>query len=188
MHLHPNVNIRLLWLPRSITFVSFRQAKQLALEAIHLVVLNEEDELHPIKNQKEKIEEEVITTWTKRWHQNLCSSLAYNTVLSEPPDRKAHPTFLNKTEAAKFSQLTICTMYCIITGHTFIGSYTQWFFPDHTLDQIACPCSEPVQTVEHILLICPLLNTMCHKHLTARGCLQNLPQLFNHLKRVITLL
>jgi hypothetical protein len=32
---HPNLNIRLLWLPRSIPPVGFKRAKQLALEAIH---------------------------------------------------------------------------------------------------------------------------------------------------------
>ena len=56
--LHPNVNIRLLWLPRSITFVGFRRAKQLALEAICTAVINEVDEPHSIKNQKAKKEEE----------------------------------------------------------------------------------------------------------------------------------
>ena len=43
-----NVNIRLLWLPRSIAFIGFRRAKQLALKAIHTAVLNEDDELHSI--------------------------------------------------------------------------------------------------------------------------------------------
>ena len=41
-----NVNIRLLWLPRSIAFKGLRRAKQLALEAICTAVLNKEDEPH----------------------------------------------------------------------------------------------------------------------------------------------
>ena len=101
--LHLNVNIRLLWLPRSITFVGFRRAKQLALEAICTAVINEADELHSIKNQKAKTEEEVIMTWAKQWHQNLHMSLSYSTALSKPPNGKAHPTFLGKKESAEFS-------------------------------------------------------------------------------------
>ena len=186
--LHPNVNIRLLWLPRSIAFIGFRRAKQLALEAICTAVLNEADEPHSIKNQKGKTEEEVIATWAERWHQNPRTSLSYSTALSKPPDGKAHPTLLSKKESAEFSRLTLCTMYRIITRHAFIGSYTQRFYPDHTPDQIACPCGERIQSVEHVLLGCPLLNVARHKHLTARGRPQNLPQLFDHPKRVIALL
>ena len=111
MDLHSNINIRQLWLPRSIAFVGFRRAKQLALEAIHTAVINEVDEPHSIKNQKAKTEEEVITTWAKQWHQNPYMSLSYSTALSKPPDGKVHPTFLGKKESAEFSQLTLCTMY-----------------------------------------------------------------------------
>ena len=80
------------------------------------------------------------------------------------------PYLPQKEKSTEFSQTTLCTMYQIITGHTFVGSYTQRFFPDHTPAQIACQCGEPVQTVEHMLLSCPIYNAMCHKHLTVRGC------------------
>ncbi|KAI0005579.1 hypothetical protein BJV74DRAFT_234657 [Russula compacta] len=79
-------------------------------------------------------------------------------------------------------------MYRIITGHAFIGSYTQRFYPNHTPDQVACQCGEPVQTVDHLLLVCPLHKAARHKHLTARGRPRNLPQLFNYPKRVVALL
>ncbi|KAH9966300.1 hypothetical protein BJV74DRAFT_285636 [Russula compacta] len=46
----------------------------------------------------------------------------------------------SKQESAEFPRLPICTMYRIITGHTFIGSYTQRFDPKHAPDQIACSC------------------------------------------------
>ena len=80
-----------------------------------------------------------------------------------------HPTFLAKQETAKFSQLTLSTMYQIITGHAFIGAYMQWFHPQHTQEQVACPCGEPVQTVKHVLAVCPLYTTTCCTHLTANG-------------------
>ena len=43
---YPNTNIRLLWLPRSIPFIGFRRAKQLALKSIHTAALITEDEPH----------------------------------------------------------------------------------------------------------------------------------------------
>ncbi|KAI0281923.1 hypothetical protein BC826DRAFT_314279 [Russula brevipes] len=93
-----------------------------------------------------------------------------------PPNRVA--------QTAKFSRATICTMYRIITGHAFVGAYTQRVYPNHTPEQIACPCSEPIQTIEHVLMACPLYNDACRKYLAVNGRLRNIQQLFNHPKRV----
>ncbi|KAI0278808.1 hypothetical protein BC826DRAFT_912259, partial [Russula brevipes] len=73
-------------------------------------------------------------------------------------------------------------------GHAFSGAYTQRFFPNHTPEQIACQCGEPIQTIEHILMVCPLYNEARRKHLTVGGRPRNLSQLFNHPKRVQALL
>ena len=62
---YPNMNIRLLWLPRSIPFVRFRRAKQLALESIHIAALITEDEPHSIRSQRERAKGKVIATWTE---------------------------------------------------------------------------------------------------------------------------
>ena len=56
------------------------------------------------------------------------------------------------------------------------------FTPMHPLEQVACPCGKPVQTVEHVY------TTRHRKHLTASGRPQNPPQLFNPLKHVHSLL
>ena len=53
--------------------------------------------------------------------------------------------------------------YRIITGHAFIGAYTQRFYPPHS-EQITCLCSEPIQTVEHVLLSCPPYDNKRRKH------------------------
>jgi hypothetical protein len=188
LDIYPNLNIRLLWLPRNIPSVGFKRAKQLALEAIRTADLRGEEEPHSIKAQKKKTTEAAISAWAERWHQAPRSSLAYKTALTRPPDGRPHPTFLVRQDTAKFSRLTICTLYRVITGHAFIGSYTQRFFPQHTQEQVACPCGEPVQTVEHVLLHCQLHNAARRKHLTASGRPRNLSQLFNHPKRVTTLL
>ena len=163
---HPYVNIQLLWLPRSIPFVGFRRAKQLILKAIHIAVLNPELEPHTIRDQKRRTKKEAIATWAQCWHKSPHSSLAYKTALMQPPNSKPHPTFLTKPEAAKFSCCTLCTMYQIITGHAFVGSYMQCFHPTHTPEEVACPCGKPLQTVEHMLLVCPLYTATCYKHLT----------------------
>src|SRR5258707_2521431 len=116
----PEINIWLLWLPRSGPFVSFRRVRQLALKAIHITDLNTDEETHSIKDQKRRTKGVATISWAEQWHQELCTSLAYRTALMLPPNGKPHPTFLTRGEAAKFSCHTLCTMYRIITGHAFI--------------------------------------------------------------------
>jgi hypothetical protein len=188
MTLYPNLNIQLLWLPRNTPFVGFRRAKQLALEAVHTAEPSPDEEPHTIKYQKKKTKEAAIATWADHWHNSPCTSLVYRTALTKPPDSRPNPTFKTKPNSAKFSHTTCCTLYCLITGHAFIGSYTQCFYPCHTPEQIACTCGEPVQTVEHLLLNCPLHNATCRKHLSANGHLRNLPRLFDHPKQATVLL
>jgi hypothetical protein len=154
---YPNTNIKLLWLPRTTSFVGFKRAKQLALEAIWMAELDPDSEPHTIKHQKMKTKWAAITTWADRWHNAPRTSLAYRTALTKPPDGRPHPTFPTKQEPAKFSWTTSCMLYRLITGHAFIGAYTQHFFDQHTPEQIACTCGELVQTVEHILLDCPTM-------------------------------
>ena len=106
-------------------------------------------------------------TWAERWNQVPHSSLTYKTALTKPPNGRAHPTFLAKQKSAKFSCLTLSSMYRIITSHAFIEACMQQFFPQHTQEQVACICGEPIQTIEHVLLVCLLYTAMCHTHLTA---------------------
>jgi hypothetical protein len=141
------------------------------------------DEPYTIKCHKKTKEAAIIKSWAERWHQMPRSSLAYRTALTKPPDGRPHPVF-----QAKSSRKTLCTLFRIITGHAFTGSFTERFYPRHTPEQIACLCGTPLQTVEHVLLECPLYTVARHKHLTVRGRLRNLSQLFNHSKRVTSLL
>jgi hypothetical protein len=184
----PNLNIQLLWLPRSAPFIGFKRAKQLALEAIHMADLAPDQEPHTIKHQKKKTKEAAIASWADHWHKALCTSLVYRTALTKPPDGQAHPTFKLDQSTAKFSHKTSCMLYHLATGHAFTGEYMRRFYSCHTQEQVACPCGELTQTVEHLLLKCPKYNIVRQKHLTANGHLRNLPQLFNHPKRVSTLL
>ncbi|KAI0278377.1 hypothetical protein BC826DRAFT_927094 [Russula brevipes] len=79
-------------------------------------------------------------------------------------------------------------MYRLITGHAFVGAYTQRFYANHTPEQIACPCGEPIQTIEHVLMVCPLHNAAQHKHLMIGGRVQNFNQLFKHKQSVQAIL
>jgi hypothetical protein len=158
---YPNLNIQLLWLPRNTPFVGFRRAKQLALEAVCTAELSHDEEPHTIKHQKKKTKEAAVATWANCWHNSPHTLLVYRTALTKPPNSRPHPTFKTEPNSAKFSCTTHCTLYRLITGHAFIGSYTQHFYPRHTPEQIACTCGELVQTVEHLLLNCPLHNAAC---------------------------
>ena len=193
---HLNTNIVFLWLPRKITFIGFKRAKQQALEAIRIANLAKIIEPHTINNQKEATKEAAIAAWGNRWNKLPHTSKAYQTALTSPPDGKPHPTFHVTREqdtpergtTAKFSCLTHSTLYRFITGHAFTGEYTQRFKPQHTPDQIACHCGEALQTVEHVLFACPQYTAAHRRHLTASGRPRSFPQLLKNPKRVQSLL
>jgi ribonuclease HI len=200
----PQANVALLWLPRKAPFIGFKRAKQLALEAIRTASLEDIIEPHTIANQKKMAREAAIAAWTETYYLSPHTLLIFRTALTQPPDGKTHHTFQPKhmpnagpsnapndragKREAKFSRLTFATFYHIITGHAFIDTYTQHFFSQHTPEQIACPCGEPIQTVEHILLHCPQYTAACRELLTANGRPRTLPQLVENRERVILLL
>jgi hypothetical protein len=155
--------------------------------------------------QKDTTKRTAIATWEGRYYNNPRSSMAYKTALQNPPDGKAHHTFdisptppgpgrhggpepnehaRDQETKAKFSRLTHSTLLRFITGHAFTGEYTRRFYPPHTQEQIACPCGEPLQTIEHVLTECPLHTAARLRHLTANGRPRTLPQLFANSKRV----
>ena len=195
---YPNTTYTLQWLPRKIPFVGFRRAKQMARNAIRTANLTNTDGTPSISKQKETTREQAVTAWATKWHQAPRTSLAYRTALRAPPDGKTHHTFhpesaINKRpeqaqgekKLVKFSRLTHSTFYRFVTGHAFTGEYTQRFYPPHTQEQIACPCGEPVQTIEHVLLHCPRYTDARQKLLNVSGRPRTLPQLFEKPERVI---
>jgi hypothetical protein len=203
---YPELNITLLWLPKKSPFVGFRRTKQLALEAARTADLTNVIEPQTIDNQIKHAEHAAIKAWTTRYNQAPRTSMAYRTALTTPPDGKTHHTFQPKhqttprttgnantgpnTEGPKatFSRLTYSTFYRFITGHAFTGEYTQRFFPQHTPDQIACQCGAPLQTIEHVIMQCPLFTAARLKHLTFNGHTRSFQQLLETPKRVQELL
>jgi hypothetical protein len=144
----------------------------------------------------EKSKDAAIAAWATKWHQSPHTSKAYQTALTTPPDGKPHHTFhaarahtrTDETPPDKFSRLTHSTLYRFITGHAFTGEYTRRFFPQHTQEQIACQCGEPLQTIEHVLLHCPLYTAARRRHLTVSGRPRSFPQLLENPERVQSLL
>ena len=200
---HPNITFVLQWLPKKIHFAGFRRAKQKALMAICSAAPTNPAEEEPptIRKQKKTARDNATAAWAERWHLAPRTSLAYRTALRAPPDGRAHHTFhpersINKRpeqirgekKLVKFSRLTHATFYRFVTGHAFTGEYTQRFYPLYTQDQLACQCGEPLQTVEHVLLHCPLHADARRKHLAAHGQPRTLPQLFDKPERVLEIL
>jgi Reverse transcriptase (RNA-dependent DNA polymerase)/Endonuclease-reverse transcriptase len=198
---HPNTNIILQWLPKKIHFAGFRRAKQKALSAIRSFNTDTIQEPPSIKKLKETAKDKATAAWAEKWHLAPRNSLAYRTALRAPPDGRTHHTFhperlMNKQpervrgekKLIKFSRLTHSTFYRFVTGHAFTGEYTQRFYPLHTQDQIACPCGEPVQTIEHVLLHCPRYSEARQKFLAANGRPRTLPQLFDKPENVLEML
>ena len=193
---HSKTNIVFLWIPTKIPFVGLKRARQLALEAIRIANLVDITEPYTISNQEKTTKDAAITTWAERWHRLPHTSKAYRTALTTPPDGKPHHTFhLAHTRdsskgdnAVKFSRLTHSTLYRLITGHAFTGEYTQRFFPQHTPDQIACQCGEPLQTADHILFKCTNFADARRRHLTVNGRPRTFPQLLETPKRAQSLL
>jgi hypothetical protein len=202
---YPNIKVTLQWLPRKIHFVGFRRAKQRAFHAIRTALPADLVEPFSLKKQKEMARVDAIAKWAEKWHQAPRTSMAYQTAIRAPPDGRAHHTFQpekpkgprtpaqaeqaqGQGNTVKFSRLTHSTFYRFVTGHAFTGEYTQRFYPLHTQDQIACPCGEPVQTIEHVLLHCPRYTEPRRRHLTAFGRPRALHQLFNKPERVLGML
>jgi hypothetical protein len=140
----------------------------LALEAIRVADVTDLQEPPTLKKQKEQTKREAISIWEGRHYNGPHTSFAYQTAIQGPPDGKAHHTFnitpdrenrdpepgacpRDQELKAKFSRTTYVTMLRYVTGHAFTGEYTQRFYPPHTQEQIACPCGNPLQTVEHVL-------------------------------------
>ncbi|KAH9952378.1 hypothetical protein BGW80DRAFT_1174851, partial [Lactifluus volemus] len=74
------------------------------------------------------------------------------------------------------------------TGHAFTGEYTQRFFPRHTPEHIACQCGETLQTIEHVIMHCPIFDAARRRHLMSKGRTWSLKQLLETQKRVQKLL
>src|SRR6267154_6107236 len=96
-----------------------------------------------INYQRQQAKVEAISEWEERWHANPCTSLAYRTACTKPPDGRLHPILRiqqkgwtkkpfrskmkGKLHTAKVSRSTTSTLFRFITGHAFTSKYTTQF-------------------------------------------------------------
>ena len=176
---HADCTFQLSWFNR-------REAQDAYNWAKHLVLNTIKDPLDPslkpssINFQHEQAKATTTQKWEEHWHTNPHTSLAYCTVCMKLPDGQPHPILQAQQQdwkirdpcikdggqlvTAKASCTDTSTMFRFITGHTFTGEYTTHFLKSKhpsPLPQalIACPCGAPSQTMEHILLACPIYDT-----------------------------
>jgi hypothetical protein len=152
--------------------------------SLHMADLTTIEDPQTIEQQREQAKAEAIGKWGDQYYDTPRTGLVYRLAIQGAPDGKPHPTFqppprpspedeeppnIPEAPKVKFSCLTYTTFYHITTGHAFVGEYIQRFYPQLTLEQIACPCGRLVQTVEHVLLDCPLYTATRCRHLAANG-------------------
>ncbi|KAF8686597.1 Reverse transcriptase (RNA-dependent DNA polymerase) [Rhizoctonia solani] len=87
-------------------------------------------------------------SWRKVWDEHTYSRPDSGTYIPRAPSHKLHPIFNH----SKFSRNLQCQLVQFLTGHGFYGEYSARFHP-HIDPQ--CPCGEPKQTPEHLLMFCP---------------------------------
>jgi hypothetical protein len=197
---HADITLRISWFKHEDAREAYRNTKKMAHDAMNKHI-NADHKQISINYQRQQTKMEAISKWEEQWHANPCTSLAYRTTYTKPPDGRLHPIlciqqkgwmdkpFHSKRKGqlhkAKVSRSTTSTLFRFITGHTFTGEYTARFLGKkfHPLPEelVACPYGELPQTVKHILLDCPIHKAARCKHLSTHGRVRSLDQLFNNL-------
>ena len=193
-----HLTLRISWFKHEDAREAHQNTKKIAYDAVKKRV-NADHNKVSINYQRQQTKAEAFREWEKRWHENPRTSLAYRTACVKPPDGRLHPIlriqqkgwtdkpFRSKRKGqlhkAKVSRSTTSTLFRFITGHASTGEYTARFLGKkvHPLPEelVACPCGELPQTIEHVLLGCPIYEAARCKHLNARGRVRSLDQLFN---------
>ncbi|KAF8730607.1 Reverse transcriptase (RNA-dependent DNA polymerase), partial [Rhizoctonia solani] len=95
-----------------------------------------------------KATKRATRNWDKVWNEHIHSRPDSGTYIPRPPALKLHPIFNLPT----YPRNVQCRLVQLLTGHGFYGAYSARFHP-HIDPQ--CPCGEPSQTPEHMLMFCP---------------------------------
>jgi hypothetical protein len=145
----PDVKVVVSWAPQARALVGFARAKHLADTIAARPPPPNHREPHSISFQRSTSKLEAIDAWGVRWQDSDRRSQSY-VALPHPPNGKLPPAIQG---IKRGSRAAVSTLFRLITGHAFIGSYTARFRPDEPVD---CPCGAPLQTVQHVITTCPL--------------------------------
>ncbi|KAF8750638.1 Reverse transcriptase (RNA-dependent DNA polymerase) [Rhizoctonia solani] len=90
----------------------------------------------------------ATANWGKIWNEHTTARPDSGTYIPRPPALKLHPIFNRPT----YPRNVQCRLVQFLTGHGFYGAYSARF---HSHIDPQCPCGEPSQTPEHMLMFCP---------------------------------
>jgi hypothetical protein len=198
LHDHADINFRVSGFKHEDTQGAYCNTKKLALAAVRGPI--HPDNTITTNYLRQQVKSDATKKWEEQWHASPRTSLAYRTACTQPPNGRPHPILIAHQEGwrtpdaahdaegqapkAKPSRATTSTMFRMITGHAFTGEYTARFrgnkLPQPLPEEaVACPCGELPQTAEHVLIDCPLYEDARRKHLSTRGRVWSLDQLFD---------
>ena len=143
------MQVTVAWAPQARTLVGFARAKHLSDTIAARPLPPNHHEPHSISFQRSTSKLEAIEAWGMRWQDSDRRSQSYVT-LPQPPNGKLPPAIQGIKGGGRAA---VSTLFRLITGHAFIGSYAARFRPD---DPVDCPCGSPLQTVQHVISDCPL--------------------------------
>jgi hypothetical protein len=140
------------WIPGSTGFLPLKCILEVTSNAAAMIDLTRQQPPPTIAALRHKAKLNALTEWEKIWLEDPCRNPAYCT-LHHPPSGQP----LEFTTGIESSARPIfCTALRMLTEYAFTGEYNVRHRPCAP-DPHDCPCSlTPLQTVDHILLECPL--------------------------------
>ena len=149
---HPGTMVTISWIPGSIGFLPLKLILETASNAAATIDLTEQQPPPTIAALQHEAKLKALADWEEIWLKDLRRNPAYR-ALHHPPSGQP-PEFTSGIES--FARPVFCTALRMLTEHAFTGEYNTRHRP-RAPDPHDCPCGlTPLQTVDHLLLECPL--------------------------------
>jgi ribonuclease HI len=143
-----NIQFKLQWIPGHNTITGNEIADRLAKKATTKLGYHDFGRL--ISAQRQRDQQDILELWRTEWKNAPKGqhSRKIDTATPSPHVRKLYDK-LPRSRARLFAQLR--------TGHCWLRSYRMRF---GYIDNDVCECGEAAETVEHVLVECPLLQSL----------------------------